>query len=692
MYDLTAIRTTFLALLLTFAVWTLVVWAGILMSLSFDAVASYSWLLPLVFVVSSWNFLTPSRSPIVPADSTTSTSRHGNISYILAASGVIMVTTLLLSSLIRDADSDFLLPYLAISAATLIGGWWVSNQSIEPSPSPISTTIGNAWIHWSFYLLIVGICFLLYDFSRITNADDTHFLGTARSLLERPDAVLFSVDPIFGDSSKGNLIFIQNLGQSYEALAALISRVTGIDLLFVYYRLLPAIACLLFPLPAYLFLRRYFGIYAWAGILIAVFMLWAWGPHNHNDGYFFIPRLYQGKSWLVSIIVPTLFWSVRNLAHRPSLKNWVIVTAAMISGAGLSSTGLYLAPLVAAIAFLAFVPLKLDAATRLGIRLVMSMVPNLLMALYLYFRMSDIRKLPTAGLRDSQGNTDLSIVWAYGDTVQLGLVIAIALLVFWGVRIWVAPTERLEVVRFWTFAILLGLNDPLASVTANLLGVGNIQWRWHWAFPAGLAFASAGAAMLLSARWLMRRQDTHRRHLSTHAMTSGVLLAAFFAVSWGAISGRYSPDAPALKMNPSAFRAAKLTAVTVPDGTVLVDYRIAEILPVLDWEGKLIGARELYWLQPYFSPEETLIRHRLQSLTNTPGKWRNEDLDFLAQKIERYRIRLMVTHDTGTNSITNRLFREIGWTCRPEEEWLFCLHPELLFDKPVGDSQPHRQN
>ncbi len=685
------LKYIFVALLVTFAGWTILVWVGIFLSSSFEDLVRYSWLLPLILVTSLWGFLTPSaRLTTLSKSSLTQTPDQKEFRHIVIAGGTILTVTVILSIQIHNADSDFLLSYFGLSTATLIAGWWALHRGAHPTAPLVSSTIGNEWIHWTCYLLIAGACLLLYDFSWITNADDTHFLGTARSLLEHPGATLFSLDPVFGDSERGNLIFIQNLGQSYEALAALISRTTGADLLFTYYKLLPAIACLLFPLPVYLFLRRYFGVYSWAGILIAVLMLWAWGPHNHNNGYFFIPRLFQGKSWLVSIIVPTLLWSVRNFAHHPSLKNWIIVTAAMVSGAGLSSTGLYLAPLTATIAFLAFAPLKLDAAVRLAIRLIMSMIPNILMALYLYSRMSDIRGLPTAGLRDSQGNTDLSIVWAYGDEVQLGLVVAIALMTFWGIRIWVAPATRIETVRFWTFAILLGLNDPLASVTASLVGVGNIQWRWHWVFPAGLAFAWVGAAMVLSARPLVLRQDAPRGHLSAHSMISGLLLAAFFIVSWGAITGRYSPDAPELKMNPSAFRAAKLTATTVPDGMVLVDYRIAEILPVLDWEGKLIGARELYWLQPYFSPEETLTRHRLQSLANTPGKWRDEDLDFLAQKIERYRIRLVVTRFTGTNSITNRFFREIGWTCQPDDGWLFCRHPQLPFKTPADASEPRR--
>ena len=75
------------------------------------------------------------------------------------------------------------------------------------------------------------------------------------------------------------------------------------------------------------------------------------------------------------------------------------------------------------------------------------------------------------------------------------------------------------------------------------------------------------------------------------------------------------------------MRAAKETArVTSKSDTIIAQDIVAQMLPMLIRDAKLIASRPLYWSQPYFSSEETKLRERLQTLTDNLDRLTDEQL------------------------------------------------------------------
>ena len=663
-----------------YGLWTLYVWLALALAWDLNQFGHYSFVL-LAAPPTAW-WLARKAAPVaLEADLQRFSTGHirwpgnrllGAVSLLLAGGALLGALALV----VARTQGDFGLPWSLLFVSVLAAAYFAAAHAAGPGGGQAAP--GRAdYLSFVVYAVVALSCALLYLFSNATNADDTHFLGAARAVLSYPDLPLFSQDGIFDIPGTDNYIFRLNKGQSWELLAAYLAWIGAADLLSAYYLWLPLSFVVLIPLAMYLVGYRYFGLSTWVGIALAIVFLVSWGVYNHSNGMFFLPRFFQGKGVFVTVMVPVLYWLVRGYLHslRPLLAG--LVCLALIASGGLTSTALYLALAVVGVAYLSFVPVRWRNILQGGIGLAFASVPSLAMTAWSLVGIVAMRELPRASLGNSQANDNTSIYWFFGDGTHLAIVLVLTWL---GFAVFALMREQragaLELTRWWLVLVALALNDPLSEWLASLTGISNVRWRWHWVMPVGLVvmLVGAGAFRLLVQR-PSRGEGVWLRLARRSLVVVPFFILAFALQSLGSTAKRLASEPVVHKLNPDALAMASALRDRFPTALALVDLRVAEILPMLDWGGRLIASRELYWAHPYFAGDEAHDRARLQDLVDRAEAWSADDKVFLSAQIDQRGIDVIVL-DAGSAHADGAVhdLASLSWTCAPEGVWAVCTH------------------
>lgn len=691
---------TLIYVLSAFGAWTMLVWIGLWLGWSFNTLMSALWILPPV-LLALVPFSYISARSLLAGDQAyaESLSAHApRTKRIDATSPSVLVppalaALMLLASIgliLTKASGSTLLEWglFAGSCLFLFIAGQRSSGGIAPPCRAIDQKRPLSGLSWLAYGLACALLMLAYLTSTNTDADDTHFVGAAVSLMEHPNATLFELDSMFGTEGLKNYIFMLNHGQSWEALIAVTNALTGIDHLDLYYCILPLLGLMLVPIVLFLFAHRYFAQAAWVGVFFAITYLLAWSTDNHVAGHFFVPRFFQGKALLVSLILPAILLVSRGLAERPSPTLSVTLAILLICGAGASSTGLYIGILTAGIGYLAFVPLRVRPAGVAAFWFALAAIPTLLMLGDAYIRFSELRDATSAaweGVTRIAGGPrrDLSMAGAFGGAINLVMIL---ILTWIGVAIAALKhpiNPRLkQVSRLLLVLVLIGLNNPLAQLVADTIGPPNVLWRWHWALPIGLMLTLIASSAYQSATASM--SESHPSNESGPklrllaglgpATIVGLLLLALLAANASFLARKHGTGIHVHKITPEQtvaldyFRQEDLTGTIV-----LADTRIGQLLPRFPNNAQLILPGTLYTQVAYFSGDELNRRHRLLGLIDLNQSWSAEDKTFFVNQVRDRGVNLIVFNSQSEHrQDVDSTLRELSWSCEPLGIWRVC--------------------
>jgi len=217
----------------------------------------------------------------------------------------------------------------------------------EPSDAP------PAWQRGALWLLAIAAA-LITACLRLPNTDDVLYVNMAVALADNPGRVLFSEDTLHGASVIPHTAYHVH---SFELLAGALSLITRIPPLEILHLGLSVFAGLLTPLAWWRLFRLLDPKRAlW---MVAVVMLWyvLEGTTPFSLPMHAFARLFQGKAVLATAGVAAITAYGIEFGLRPSWPRFFWLAAAQIAGLGLTSTGVWLCPLVAVAAVIAAQPL-----------------------------------------------------------------------------------------------------------------------------------------------------------------------------------------------------------------------------------------------------------------------------------------------------------------------------------------------
>jgi len=225
----------------------------------------------------------------------------------------------------------------ALSA--ILALWWVKkrkNATLETN----SVLAREEILFWLITLTAVVLTMIAHR----PDMDDAHFINWAVSALDQPELRILHFDGKINLPGTLEVHGIRKI-QSFEIGAAALAWLAGEEPIVFFHLIIPPLAAVLVCLGLRLLLENLsprHWIYAFTASMV---FLCINGEIHRSYGNFCFVRLHQGKSIMLSAMIPMItvygFWFGRN----PSIPNWARLSASQICAIGLSVNALWLAPL-----------------------------------------------------------------------------------------------------------------------------------------------------------------------------------------------------------------------------------------------------------------------------------------------------------------------------------------------------------
>jgi Family of unknown function (DUF6077) len=367
--------------------------------------------------------------------------------------------------------------------------------------------------------VIAGI--LLTLFLHRPDADDEQYLGMAFSLLANADQPIQQL-PGYGAGLYDNVFYAIS---AYEPLKAMVSYLTGLPLLDSYYLLVPAVMSALTVIVTYRLLRELVPEGWIIGMLFFFVVMLAWGDVHRTLANFGFVRMFQGKSVLVSAVVPALFLYFFLLRDRAQARyHGFLLAAAVISGVGFSRGALVICPLL--LLFLALASIKLNTLGKCSTKLlIIAGVSGAVILPFVYlsgWNLMNPSQLVYTSKGDVASTTNLEMIeftMGYGIRGIFLLTCVGASFLFVKDK-GLTYSYRNFLAIFFLLLVIPWTSNFFAKTLQEYL-----SWRWMWVTPVPvLASVAVGGAL------------ARIRQVSNSAVALGVFLV--LAVGFTAASPR----------------------------------------------------------------------------------------------------------------------------------------------------------
>ena len=411
---------------------------------------------------------------------------------------------------------------------------------------------------------------------------------------------------------------------SYDGLVGVVARLFGAHAATVEYVVVPPVATFLAVLALWRLLRAWRVRHLlWVLSTALVFLLFDGTISYATPGNLFLTRLWQGKIVLLCVVVPVLLVHSLRYVERPTRARLLPLLLGGIAAVGLTTTGIFLVPILAVAAMS---PLALrDVRAALAGYLASSVYPlgAGIVTVALGGRSAD-----DFGTRRLYRFDASWIGHQLLLTEVVGFVVVLAMLL--GALLVPHPAARLTsglTVLFTGYVLVPGAMHAAYDVT----GLGPTLWRISWA--ASMA-ALVGVLAVYGGRPLVDRlldragRGSWRRWSVPIAgvVTMG-LLAAFGAPIWSPATGT-EIRAPFhwQRSNSSRNVTAQILDVTKPGDLVLAPEALSITIAVTTTDVKTVAPRDYYMHylrdEPSFHyPERLTLVHYVNHETprHVPG-------------------------------------------------------------------------
>jgi hypothetical protein len=399
------------------------------------------------------------------------------------------------------------------------------------------------------------------------------------------------------------------LAYTAELFWAHLAWLLGVDFLDVYHRVAAFAGGALVPLAWALAIERSTGSSRGAvlgAVAVCAYLAVDGVSHNGFGNYAFV-RIWQGKVLLLALGVPLFAAFALDWLERPRRGAWLRLFLAAVCANGLTSTALFLLPLLAAALAAGRLAARgpswraLREVTALGAALLHGVGVGLLLRLstnpadyhYLGFEV---------GFPESFAG-QLTMVFPLAPPLA-SAAFAVAL----PTCLVLLPAERRRFLLGWLAGIVaLALNPVVMPLVVDHLATWNAYWRVCYALPFPLVVGVATA--LLAAR----------RRLSPRATRAAAALLVAAAAATNALAPgpatfgglRFAPGS--YKLRPGIAEELRELASRAAPGPMLAPYDVSSTLPLLSSAFPQLSV-ERYFLEHFARlhgrPEDAASRHR----------------------------------------------------------------------------------
>lgn len=502
---------------------------------------------------------------------------------------------------------------------TVVGIRQENNSSGKPSPAGV------------LFLAVLVVAVGLTMTVKRPDRDDSYYIAMGISVKQAGEKPLLCCDFVH---LRDDLPIRKPSDQlrSFEVLQGVAAFLTNSPTIVWAHIIFPCLGAILAVLATARLLRSLLP-YRWSWALLAwlVILMSVGNAHGWYGNMAFV-RMHQGKSLLVTALLPVLWVYALEFSRRRDLPSWILLFAANIAAIGLNPSGLWLAPLATLAGLLAGFDWR-----HQGIH---TLVGGLLAPCYNGLKGFELRSDMDFFLEKSVGqrtSEDLlesasSLVMGQGFLL-IGIVACLVLAYF------TLATSAPKRFLLATLVVFLGVCNPQwVHLVARFVTGGWTFWRVFWLVPIPLLMAIGAVSLggTLLGRWPTLRKGRVQVGivLALWAFVPSVrLLSAQNRVHWGW----------GLKVPTVEFELAKYVAATTsPESYVLAPQSISAWVATFEHRPKLLAVR-LNYLRPDLSlPQDLRIRRWLvrevnRSKPKEPGTRRvffqfleNYDIETLA--------------------------------------------------------------
>ena len=471
--------------------------------------------------------------------------------------------------------------------------------------------------------------------------DDSHFIGMIVSVLDRPDAPMFTYESI-----RGMVLLPLYRVYSLEPLNALMAYITGWEPITVAHLILPPLFGFLSVCAAAMFFRILLkDTWAWA-LLALVLVLMAARQTHWMYGNFAFVRMFQGKSVFVTMMVPLIAAYAVEFFLRPRFATWALLALAQVCAVGLTVNALYGAPLAAGLALAGCWRPSRMMTRRLALGLLASFYP-LAMGLMLKRQVELIKSRLAAEVLELAGSSSLPLgdalsgVFGHGLTMWLWLAALIGTWALFG-----DPARRRWMLGVVFIFALVFMNPWLDKLWVTNLTGPDLNWRLFWVLPL-----PAWLAVLLTST---RKVSFGRRFPLIGFLFFAAALGIFSYIATerftNVLQGHLEIRTPDLKVPRNAYATTRLLVkLAGQEESVLAPEEISAWVPTFRKHPYPIAARRLYLEKQIalFSASTSRrkeMERRLALLDYVSGKARRpESAALLEKSLREMQIRVVAT-------------------------------------------------
>jgi Family of unknown function (DUF6077) len=454
---------------------------------------------------------------------------------------------------------------LAAGAAVLLTilrptGW--------PAAEPTRESPREAWLTTAVALAWAGVLGVVALFLVRGSEDDTYYVHLSSWIADHGSFPLR--DTIFSDEVFPAIIYPPL--SSVEAAVGTIARFSGVEAPDVVYYFVAPLVSVLGVLAVWRLYRTWRVPLVAVALSVAMIFLLLDSPEHRALGNTLLTRTWHGKVALAAVLVPLLFVLLQQYVEQPTRRRVVLLAAAGASSVGLSSTAVFLVPVVAAGCTVAIartaprraaVALAAVAAYPIGAGIVASAVGG---------RTAETNPF-------AQPDNLLHFVLADG---VLALV-AVAAILFAPVLIPQACSARMTAATVLLVTVLFA--PPITRAVYEVTGLGRVLWRLTWAIPTAALIGVL--AVGLAARF---------RSPVLRTVPVVVLCGAF--IVWGTPSWStevHLATRPAWKRPPGTVSEARwILTLARPGDVVLAPTKTSQTIATMSGDVYTVAPRVFY--------------------------------------------------------------------------------------------------
>ncbi len=551
---------------------------------------------------------------------------------------------------------------LFVCAAFVVAGLRLAPNAAEAGSSP--PPLSRAQLYAVHGLALA--CALLTLSCVRPRTDDPFYINMSVGIADHPERPLLAVATMHGpvtDRLPQQTMFVPYRVHSFESLGGYLSYLTGIDAIAVVHFGLATF----FGWFAVLALARLFRIAAprhWLLALVATLVYYfVEGSAGRGFANQAFVRMFHGKAAMLTALVPLILAYGIRYGTRPSRWRFALLSLAQICAMGLTSTAIWLAPMLAMIAVLA----ATDSPRRFvvaGAQSALSSGYVLAMGLWVRAQISADSRHAIAEAVSTNGHasfTEIAFGRLGGAIVQALGEPRTALTLLCAVALACALAERAVVCRMLGalgLVLVAFLANPwlLDFVASSITGSLTYE-RVFWLLPVPVAFGLCASGM---AGQLEGRLGPSRATAAAALASGALLLVATQRFVLSEANGTTLRFPPVLKTSERLRTVAEAACRLAPEGrTILASEAISRQIAMQHHCGHPLIAG-MRWMRAPLAEERR--RNKMQSYVTAIQEISPESAARFRERLSEYAVSAVVmTPDAMANRPIKEALRELGF-------------------------------